>query len=48
MSNQTPTYLCFHPIIATAYSQIHQWLHEVPSTNGYKSVDPRKKWQKIL
>jgi len=48
MSNQTPIYRCFHPIIAEAYSEIHRWLNEVPLANGYKSADPRGKWQKIL
>ncbi len=48
MSSQTPTYRSFHPIIADAYYAVRQWLDNVDSAKGYKSIDPRRKWQEIL
>ncbi|MBE9126297.1 MULTISPECIES: reverse transcriptase domain-containing protein [unclassified Coleofasciculus] len=43
-----PIYRCFHPLVADAYTAVHHWLDSVDIAKGYKSIDPRKKWQKIL
>ena len=48
MSETQPTYRCFHPLVADAYTAVHQWLNTVKLSDGYKSIDPRRKWQKIL
>ncbi|MGQ4646809.1 reverse transcriptase domain-containing protein [Lyngbya aestuarii] len=48
MSDNTPIYRCFHPLVAEAYTAVHQWLDSIDIAKGYKSIDPRKKWQKIL
>ena len=49
MSNNSNTYLTFHHIIAKAYTAVHQWLEKnVNKANGYKQIDPRGKWTKIL
>ncbi len=48
MSETQPTYRCFHPSIAEAYTAVHQWLDTIEKAQGYKSIDPRGKWQKIL
>jgi len=48
VSDKNQNYRCFHPLIADAYTAVHQWLDTVDKANGYKSIDPRKKWTKIL
>jgi Reverse transcriptase (RNA-dependent DNA polymerase) len=48
VSELQPIYRCFHPRIAESYTAVHQWLESIEVANGYKSIDPRKKWQKIL
>ncbi len=48
MSETQPTYRCFHPSIAEAYTAVHQWLDTIDKAQGYKTIDPRGKWQKIL
>ncbi|MEB3149880.1 MAG: reverse transcriptase domain-containing protein [Sphaerospermopsis sp.] len=35
-------YRSFHPIIASAYSAVHQWLGEIPDAQGYKEFDYEK------
>lgn len=35
-------YRSFHPIIASAYSAVHQWLGEIPDAQGYKDFDYEK------
>ncbi|MDB9489837.1 RNA-directed DNA polymerase [Dolichospermum circinale CS-534/05] len=32
----------FHPIIASAYSAVHQWLGEIPDAQGYKELNYSK------
>ncbi|MFM6909163.1 MAG: hypothetical protein ACKPKT_26605, partial [Dolichospermum sp.] len=32
----------FHPIIASAYSAVHDWLGEIPEAQGYKDFDYAK------
>ena len=48
MTEPQPIYRHFHPLVADAYTAVHQWLDGVPSATGYKLIDPRGKWQKIL
>lgn len=48
MSETQPKYRCFHPSIAEAYTAVHQWLDTINKAQGYKTIDPRGKWQKIL
>ncbi|MEG3899960.1 MULTISPECIES: RNA-directed DNA polymerase [unclassified Microcoleus] len=48
MSEPQPIYRQFHPLVADAYTAVHQWLDGLDSANGYKSIDPRGKWPKIL
>ncbi|CAN1211055.1 Reverse transcriptase domain-containing protein [Tumidithrix helvetica PCC 7403] len=51
MSNQTPIYRCFHPLVADAYTTVHQWIESTNKANRYKKLDPRKKsesWSTIL
>lgn len=46
--NVPPTYRCFHPLIADAYTAVHQWLENIKPAKGYKSIEPRGRWQNIL
>jgi len=48
VSDNNQNYRCFHPLIADVYTAVHQWLDTVDLANGYKSIDPRGKWTKIL
>ncbi len=48
MTEQPRTYRRFHPIVADAYTAVHEWLDGIELAKGYKSIDPRGKWQKIL
>ncbi|WP_375448820.1 reverse transcriptase domain-containing protein [uncultured Nostoc sp.] len=48
MNNATPQHRSLHPLVEDAYSAVHQWLENVSYANGYRSIDPRGKWQKIL
>lgn len=48
MNEPQPTYRCFHPSIAEAYTAVHQWLDTIEKAQGYKSIDPRGKWPRIL
>ncbi|MGD1943717.1 MAG: reverse transcriptase domain-containing protein [Leptolyngbyaceae cyanobacterium] len=48
MNETQPKYRCFHPSVAKAYTAVHQWLDTIEQAKGYKSIDPRGKWQKIL
>ncbi|MGA9380684.1 MAG: reverse transcriptase domain-containing protein [Phormidium sp.] len=32
----------FHPVIASAYAAVHQWLTEIPEAKGYKELDYSK------
>ncbi len=48
MSNSQPIHRTFHPIIADAYSAVHQWLEAtVTDANGYKTLNPNN-WKKKL
>lgn len=48
MTEPQSIYRHFHPLVADAYTAVHQWLDSVPSAKGYNLIDPRGKWQKIL
>jgi SAM-dependent methyltransferase len=49
VSNNQHTYRSFHPVIADAYTTVHQWLNtNVQDANGYKKIDPRGQWKDIL
>ncbi|NEO96655.1 MAG: hypothetical protein F6K56_43725 [Moorea sp. SIO3G5] len=48
MTEQPPKYRHFHPIVADAYTAVHEWLDGISPAKGYKSIDPRGKWQNIL
>lgn len=47
-NNTTPTYRCFHPLIADAYTAVHQWLEtNVQEANGYKDLSYSNLKQKL-
>ncbi|TBR56626.1 hypothetical protein B4U84_28700 [Westiellopsis prolifica IICB1] len=47
-NNTTPTYRCFHPLIADAYTAVHQWLEtNVQEANGYKDLPYSNLKQKL-
>lgn len=50
MSDNTPIYRRFHPLIADAYNAVHQWIEsQVKDANGYKEIpysDLKQKLQK--
>lgn len=39
MAEEAKIYRSFHPVIASAYSAVHQWLSEIPDAKGYKELD---------
>ncbi|WP_257236123.1 hypothetical protein [Nostoc sp. 'Peltigera malacea cyanobiont' DB3992] len=39
MAEEAKIYRSFHPVIASAYSAVHQWLSEIPEAKGYKELD---------
>lgn len=48
MSNNQPIYRCFHPLIADAYTAVHQWLeNHVQDANGYKTLQYNNLSQKL-
>jgi Reverse transcriptase (RNA-dependent DNA polymerase) len=42
MAEEAKIYRSFHPVIASAYSAVHQWLSEIPDAKGYKELDYSK------
>jgi len=42
IAEEAKIYLSFHPLIASAYSAVHQWLIERPEAKGYKDLDYSK------
>lgn len=49
--DSAPKYRSFHPLIANAYTAIHEWLDNTKKANRYKKLDPRKSnesWTNIL
>ncbi|MCC5624178.1 RNA-directed DNA polymerase [Nostoc sp. CHAB 5715] len=42
MAEEAKIYRSFHPIIASAYSAVHQWLSEISDAKGYKELDYSK------
>lgn len=42
MAEKAKIYHSFHPIIASSYSAVHQWLSEIPEAKGYKELDYSK------
>ncbi len=48
MNSNSNTHRTFHPIIAEAYTAVHQWLDNLEQAKGYKTIDPRGKWKEIL
>lgn len=42
MAEEAKIYRSFHPVIASAYSAVHQWLSEIPDAKGYKGLDYSK------
>ncbi|MGB3638332.1 MAG: RNA-directed DNA polymerase [Rivularia sp. (in: cyanobacteria)] len=42
MAEEAKIYRSFHPIIASAYSAVDQWLSEIPEAQGYKELDYSK------
>jgi SAM-dependent methyltransferase len=48
MNSNSNTHRTFHPIIAEAYTAVHQWLDNLEQAKGYKTIDPRRKWKEIL
>jgi hypothetical protein len=42
MGEETKIRRSFHPIIASAYSAVHQWLGEIPDAQGYKELNYSK------
>ncbi|MDP5338823.1 MAG: hypothetical protein NWQ28_09650, partial [Nodularia sp. (in: cyanobacteria)] len=42
MAEEAKIYRSFHPVIASAYSAVHQWLLEIPDAKGYKELDYSK------
>lgn len=42
MAEEAKIYRSFHPVIASAYSAVHQWLSEIPEAKGYKELDYSK------
>ncbi len=48
VSNNQPIYRCFHPLIADAYTAVHQWLeNHVQDANGYKTLPYSNLRQKL-
>ena len=39
IAEEAKIYRSFHPLIASAYSAVHQWLAERPEAEGYKELD---------
>ena len=39
IAEETKIYRSFHPLIASAYSAVHQWLVTRPEAEGYKELD---------
>jgi SAM-dependent methyltransferase len=48
MNSDSNTHRTFHPIIAKAYTKVHQWLDNLEQAKGYKTIEPRGKWKEIL
>lgn len=42
IAEEAKIYRSFHPVIASAYSAVHQWLSEIPDAKGYKELDYSK------
>ncbi|MEH2319278.1 RNA-directed DNA polymerase [Nostoc sp.] len=42
MAEEAKIYHSFHPVIASAYSAVHEWLSEIPDAKGYKELDYSK------
>lgn len=42
MAEEAKIYHSFHPVIAFAYSAVHEWLSEIPDAKGYKELDYSK------
>ncbi len=42
IAEEAKIYRSFHPVIASAYSAVHQWLAEIPEAKGYKELDYSK------
>lgn len=42
IGEEAKIYRSFHPLIASAYSAVHQWLAERPEAEGYKELDYSK------
>ncbi|MDB9374077.1 RNA-directed DNA polymerase [Nodularia sphaerocarpa] len=42
MAEEAKIYRSFHPVIASAYSAVHQWLSDIPDAKGYKELDYSK------
>jgi len=42
MAEEAKIYRSFHPVIASAYSAVHEWLSEIPDAKGYKELDYSK------
>lgn len=48
IGEEAKIYRSFHPLIASAYSAVHQWLAERPEAEGYKKLDYSKDlWQSL-
>ncbi|MBJ7296187.1 MAG: hypothetical protein JHC73_07665, partial [Dolichospermum sp.] len=42
MGEETKIRRSFHPIMASAYSAVHEWLGEIPDAQGYKELNYSK------
>ncbi|MFB2879514.1 RNA-directed DNA polymerase [Floridanema aerugineum] len=42
IAEEAKIYRSFHPVIASAYCAVHQWLAEIPEAKGYRELDYSK------
>jgi len=48
IAEETKIYRSMHPLIASAYSAVHQWLQTRPEAQGYKELDYSKHLKQAL